>query len=39
MIKSRYTKTQYEEFLREAGVSSFTVGDYVEFFGRTKDFS
>jgi len=38
MIKSRYTKTQYEEFLREAGVSSFTVGDYVEFFGEQKIF-
>jgi ubiquinone/menaquinone biosynthesis C-methylase UbiE len=36
MIKSRYTKKQYENFLKKAGISNFTVGDYVEFFGDQK---
>lgn len=36
-IKSRYTKDQYKTFLKKAGVSHFSITDYVEHFKGKKN--
>jgi ubiquinone/menaquinone biosynthesis C-methylase UbiE len=38
MVKTRYTKDQYKEMLKSAGISNFEVKDFVENFGEQKTY-
>lgn len=38
LIKTRFTKEQYRNFLKNAGISNFSLNDYIERFGKERIF-